>query len=65
MWYIVADIDECADLDVCSKSGKCHNFQGGYRCSCSFGWRTNHNNPEQCDLNVALVVGKLLSFHDK
>ncbi|XP_078150875.1 wall-associated receptor kinase 3-like isoform X3 [Carex rostrata] len=51
------DIDECEYQNACSKPGKCHNFEGGYRCSCPSGWRSNHNNPRDCDLNVALLVG--------
>ncbi|XP_078150542.1 wall-associated receptor kinase 2-like [Carex rostrata] len=51
------DIDECADENTCAKPGKCHNYQGGFHCSCPFGWRTNHNNPRECNLNIALVIG--------
>ncbi|XP_078150721.1 wall-associated receptor kinase 3-like [Carex rostrata] len=56
---VCQDINECANPNACSKPGKCHNFEGGYRCSCPFGWRSNHNNPGpgECDLNVALVTG--------
>ncbi|XP_078150724.1 wall-associated receptor kinase 5-like isoform X1 [Carex rostrata] len=51
------DIDECANQNACTKPGKCHNLQGGYRCSCPSGWRTNHNNPRECNLSIALVIG--------
>ncbi|XP_078150880.1 wall-associated receptor kinase 3-like [Carex rostrata] len=53
------DINECVNRNACSKPGKCHNFQGGYHCSCRFGWRSNHkkSGPGGCDLNVALVTG--------
>ncbi|XP_078150727.1 wall-associated receptor kinase 3-like isoform X3 [Carex rostrata] len=53
------DINECVNQNACSKPGKCHNFQGGYRCSCPIGWRSNHNNPgpAECALNIALVAG--------
>ncbi|XP_078151036.1 wall-associated receptor kinase 3-like [Carex rostrata] len=51
------DIDECEYQNACPKPGKCHNFDGGYRCSCPFGWRSNHNNLRDCDLNVELVIG--------
>ncbi|XP_078150961.1 wall-associated receptor kinase 3-like [Carex rostrata] len=51
------DIDECAIQNPCSKLGKCHNFEGSYRCSCPLGWRSNHTNPRECNLNVALVIG--------
>ncbi|XP_078150722.1 wall-associated receptor kinase 2-like [Carex rostrata] len=53
------DTNECVNQNACSKPGKCHNYEGGYRCSCPFGWRSIHNNPGpgECDLNVALVTG--------
>ncbi|XP_078151170.1 wall-associated receptor kinase 2-like isoform X1 [Carex rostrata] len=51
------DIDECAIQNLCSKPGKCHNLEGSYRCSCPLGWRSNHKNPRECDLNVPLVIG--------
>ncbi|XP_078151175.1 wall-associated receptor kinase 5-like [Carex rostrata] len=58
------DIDECANENTCAKPGKCHNYQGGYHCSCPFIWRTNRNNPRECNLNIALVIGMtiLLGF---
>ncbi|XP_078151174.1 wall-associated receptor kinase 2-like [Carex rostrata] len=51
------DIDECANENTCAKPGKCHNYQGGYHCSCPFLWRTNRNNLRECNLNIALVIG--------
>ncbi|KAF3338802.1 wall-associated receptor kinase 2-like isoform X2 [Carex littledalei] len=51
------DIDECANRNPCSTPAKCHNLEGGYRCSCPFGSRSNHNNPTECDLNIALPIG--------
>ncbi|XP_078151190.1 wall-associated receptor kinase 3-like [Carex rostrata] len=53
------DINECVNPNACSKPGKCHNFEGAYRCSCPIGWRSNHkkSGPGECDLNVALVTG--------
>ncbi|XP_078151172.1 wall-associated receptor kinase 5-like [Carex rostrata] len=58
------DINECADENTCTQPGKCHNYQGGYHCSCPSGWRTNRNNPRECNLNIALVIGMtiLLGF---
>ncbi|XP_078150728.1 wall-associated receptor kinase 3-like [Carex rostrata] len=55
------DINECVNQNACFNPAKCHNFHGGYRCSCPFGWRTNQiikkSGPGECDLNVALVTG--------
>ncbi|XP_078165140.1 wall-associated receptor kinase 2-like [Carex rostrata] len=51
------DIDECANQNACSKRGKCHNFEGEYRCSCPFGWRNKHNNMRECEVNVAPIIG--------
>ncbi|XP_078150882.1 wall-associated receptor kinase 2-like isoform X2 [Carex rostrata] len=58
------DTNECVNQNACSKPGKCHNYEGGYRCSCPFGWRSIHNNPgpAECDLNVALVTAALQSM---
>ncbi|KAJ4803891.1 Wall-associated kinase family protein [Rhynchospora pubera] len=52
------DIDECANQNSCSNRGNCHNTQGGYYCSCPFGWRHTRNNSRQCEFNVVpLAIG--------
>ncbi|KAJ4801653.1 Wall-associated kinase family protein [Rhynchospora pubera] len=51
------DIDECANQSPCSIPAKCHNFRGGYRCSCPFGRSLKHDNNNECELNLALVLG--------
>ena len=32
-----ADINECDNVDSCSQV--CHNFAGGYNCSCNNGYK--------------------------
>lgn len=33
-----ADVDECADSEVC-EGGKCVNTDGGFQCECPPDWR--------------------------
>ncbi|KAJ3685243.1 hypothetical protein LUZ61_014407 [Rhynchospora tenuis] len=54
------DINECAEQKPCSKPGKCHNTEGGYHCSCPFGWRKESNYA--CELNLALILGTCASI---
>ncbi|KAJ4760968.1 Wall-associated kinase family protein [Rhynchospora pubera] len=51
------DINECLKNNPCSAPAKCHNSEGGYKCSCPFGRRLNHDNKNECELNLALVLG--------
>lgn len=41
--FHLSDIDECtnATLNNCNINGKCHNFDGGFNCSCNNGFTGN------------------------
>ncbi|KAJ1700647.1 hypothetical protein LUZ63_000426 [Rhynchospora breviuscula] len=55
------DIDECVKQNPCSEPAKCHNYQGGYKCSCPFGRRLKRGNKNKCGLDLALVLGPCCS----
>ncbi|KAJ3696879.1 hypothetical protein LUZ61_000584 [Rhynchospora tenuis] len=56
------DVNECVSQNPCSQPGKCYNIQGGYRCSCPFGWR-RQKQTDVCELNLALILEALAYLH--
>ncbi|KAJ4733927.1 Wall-associated kinase family protein [Rhynchospora pubera] len=54
------DINECVSQQPCSQPGKCYNTQGGYRCSCPFGWQQKEK--DTCEPNLAVILGTCASI---
>jgi hypothetical protein len=47
--YCDKDINECL-TDPCKNNGTCLNFDGGYNCSCSYGYKGKNCEIPKCDL---------------
>ena len=54
MKYNVLDINECSEgLDMCSYNASCTNTEGGYNCSCEFGY---HGDGLICNSNIITTI---------
>lgn len=38
MFFLIPDINECADKKRCGKNAKCINYAGSYECKCNPGY---------------------------
>jgi len=36
--FVIADINECATVNLCDGNAICENTNGSYTCQCSSGW---------------------------
>ncbi|XP_038062005.1 mannan-binding lectin serine protease 1-like [Patiria miniata] len=48
--YVAEDIDECEERDICNHF--CHNYLGGYYCSCEFGYSLHEDNTS-CEVHCS------------
>ena len=54
MKYNILDINECSEgLDMCSYNASCTNTEGGYNCSCEYGY---HGNGFICNSNIIIIL---------
>ena len=53
-----ADIDECSEgLDMCASNATCTNTEGGYNCSCDFGY---HGDGFTCNSKCVMIKKQIL-----
>ncbi|KAI9122864.1 hypothetical protein K1719_005753 [Acacia pycnantha] len=62
------DINECDEDNRCSRSRRCHNVDGNYKCSCPWGYRGDgHKDGSGCklpiiEISLGISVGLLVIF---
>ena len=44
LFFLLTDVDECKNADVCEDNAQCTNTEGSYNCSCKDGYRGNGVN---------------------